>query len=228
MPPWVPRSETGWWIEIQTGVLADSQRARNTERLNSATTEQRAIVLDSARQYCHVYTMGRPSDYVLGRDLFPLCVALVLSVLIHYGVVSVLAGQLWAMRDVALTDAVVIAMELLEAPPQPARQEAPPVPRPARTLVKERPPLPPVESKPMPLPAPAVQEVIRNADAVMAPPSLPLPADAPSTSSQTSSRPPAALPTEKERETRGGPAVDEVRQSSTGDAPGAGSSSGLL
>src|SRR5262249_13111210 len=145
----------------------------------------------------------------------------------HFGVVRVLAEQLWVMRDVTLTDAVVVAMNLIETTSQPARQESPPVPRPARTLPKERLPLPPVENKRMTLPTPAVHEVIKSVDSAMEPASpSPPPADTPLTSSQTPSRPVAALPAEQERETsRGaGPAVDEVRKSSTSDAPGTGSS----
>src|SRR5215469_15035702 len=76
-----------------------------------------------------VCAMEQPGDDVLGRESFRLWgIALVLSVLLHFGVASVLAGQLWATRDAALTDAVVVAMELIQPTPEPARQERRPVP----------------------------------------------------------------------------------------------------
>jgi len=99
--------------------------------------------------------MEQAGDDVSGRESFRLwSIALVLSVLLYFGVASVLADQLSATRDAALTDAIVVAMELIQPTPEPARQEWRPIPRPPRTALKETSPLPPVESKPMPLSAP--------------------------------------------------------------------------
>src|SRR5262245_38733721 len=155
-------------------------------------------------------------------------VALMLSALIHCGLLSVLLGHSWAVRHFVLTDPVMVVMRLIEPTPRPvAREERRPIPSPAQALPKKTPPPPLVESKPMPVPALPEQEVAKGADPVMDTPSTPPPPNAPLASSRAPSRPMPAVPVEKEQETSsgGGPAVDEIAKSLTGDASALGLSS---
>ena len=155
-------------------------------------------------------------------------VALMLSALIHCGALGVLLGRSWAVRHFVFTDPVVVVLKLIEPTPRPvAREERRPIPSPARASPKKTPPPPLVESKSMPMPALPEQEAAKGADPIIDAPSTPPPPDPPLASSRTASRPMPAVPARKEPETSsgGGPAVDEIAKSLTGDASALGSSS---
>jgi protein TonB len=171
---------------------------------------------------------------VLARDsLYSWSIALGLSALIHCGMAGVLSSQSWTAPDFALTNPVVLPVELIEPTPPPAREEPRQPPPPVKKLKDTPPPTPPplAERKPIPVPPPPPE--IKRADPVMdapptpAPPAPAPPVSAPSTPSTAPSPQVSALP-EKEREaSRGvGPSLGDGPKSQTGDAPAPGSPSG--